>query len=162
MENLSNWYVRLSRKRYWGGDYSQDKISAYQTLYTCLETVAVLASPIAPFYMDKLYRDLNSVTGRFSGSVHLADFPEADDALIDRALEERMELAQQISSMVLGLRRKVQLRVRQPLSKLIVPILNEEMVKQLDAVKPIILSEVNVKELETSRIRQAFWSNVST
>lgn len=148
VENLSNWYVRLSRKRYWGGDYSQDKISAYQTLYTCLETVAVLASPIAPFYMDKLYRDLNSVTGRFSGSVHLADFPEADDALIDRALEERMELAQQISSMVLGLRRKVQLRVRQPLSKLIVPILNEEMVKQLDAVKPIILSEVNVKELE--------------
>lgn len=148
IENLSNWYVRLSRKRYWGGEYSQDKVSAYQTLYTCLETVALLSAPIAPFYMEKLYGDLNRVTGRHSGSVHLADFPKADEALIDRSLEERMELAQQISSMVLGLRRKVQLRVRQPLSKLIVPILDESMIAQLDAVKNIILSEVNVKEIE--------------
>ena len=148
IENLSNWYVRLSRKRYWGGEYSQDKISAYQTLYTCLETVAVLSAPIAPFYMEKLFNDLNSVTGRQSGSVHLATFPKTNEALIDKALEERMELAQKISSMVLGLRRKVQLRVRQPLSKLIIPILNDEMISQLDAVKHIILSEVNVKEIE--------------
>lgn len=148
IENLSNWYVRLSRKRFWGGSYSQDKISAYQTLYKCLETVAVLASPIAPFYMDQLFGDLNKVTRRFRGSVHLTNFPEADAEVIDKELEERMELAQKISSMVLGLRRKVQLRVRQPLSKLIVPILNEEMVKHLDAVKNIILSEVNVKEIE--------------
>lgn len=148
IENLSNWYVRLSRKRYWGGEYSQDKISAYQTLYTCLETVSVLAAPIAPFYMDKLYGDLNRVTGRHTGSIHLTDFPKANDQVIDSTLEERMELAQQISSMVLGLRRRVQLRVRQPLSKLIVPILNDTMIRQLDAVKNIILSEVNVKEIE--------------
>lgn len=148
IENLSNWYVRLSRKRYWGGEYSQDKISAYQTLYTCLETVAILSAPIAPFYAEKLFGDLNKVTGRHNGSVHLADFPKADETLIDSALEERMELAQKISSMVLGLRRKVQLRVRQPLSKLIIPILNDNMISQLDAVKNIILSEVNVKEIE--------------
>lgn len=148
IENLSNWYVRLSRKRYWGGEYSQDKISAYQTLYKCLETVSILSAPIAPFYMEQLFHDLNQVTGRFSGSVHLTDFPKADETIIDKDLEERMELAQQVSSMVLGLRRKVQLRVRQPLSKLIVPILNNEMVYQLDAVKNIILSEVNVKDIE--------------
>lgn len=148
IENLSNWYVRLSRKRYWGGEYSADKISAYQTLYTCLETVAILSAPIAPFYMEKLFGDLNKVSGRYSGSVHLTTFPKVDETLIDSALEERMELAQQISSMVLGLRRKVQLRVRQPLSKLIIPILNEGMIGQLDAVKNIILSEVNVKEIE--------------
>lgn len=148
IENLSNWYVRLSRKRYWGGEYSQDKISAYQTLYICLETIAILSAPIAPFYMEKLFGDLNKVAGRHSGSVHLADFPKADEKLIDNELEERMELAQQISSMVLGLRRKVQLRVRQPLSKLIIPILNDHMIRQLDAVKNIILSEVNVKEIE--------------
>ncbi len=148
IENLSNWYVRLSRKRYWGGEYSQDKISAYQTLYTCLETIAILSAPIAPFYMEKLFNDLNSVTGRHSGSVHLATFPKANENLINKALENRMELAQNISSMVLGLRRKVQLRVRQPLSKLIIPILNDEMIPQLEAVKNIILSEVNVKEIE--------------
>ena len=148
IENLSNWYERLSRKRYWGGEYSQDKISAYQTLYTCLETIAILSAPIAPFYMEKLFGDLNKVTGRHSGSVHLTDFPKADEKLIDNKLEERMELAQQISSMVLGLRRKVQLRVRQPLSKLIIPILNDHMIRQQDAVKNIILSEVNVKEIE--------------
>lgn len=148
IENLSNWYVRLSRKRYWGGEYSPDKISAYQTLYTCLETVSLLAAPIAPFYMEQLFGDLNAVTRHFKGSVHLAKFPVADDTLINKELEERMEMAQQISSMVLGLRRKVQLRVRQPLSKLIVPILNDSMVQQLDAVRNIILSEVNVKEIE--------------
>lgn len=148
IENLSNWYVRLSRKRYWGGEYSPDKISAYQTLYTCLETVSLLAAPIAPFYMEQLFGDLNAVTHHFKGSVHLAKFPVADDTLINKELEERMEMAQQISSMVLGLRRKVQLRVRQPLSKLIIPILNDSMVQQLDAVRNIILSEVNVKEIE--------------
>lgn len=148
IENLSNWYVRLSRKRYWGGEQTTDKLSAYQTLYTCLETVAILSSPIAPFYMDQLFQDLNKVTGHYSTSVHLVDFPVADDAMIDKQLEERMDMAQQVSSMVLGLRRKVQIRVRQPLCKLLIPILNEEMTTQLDAVKNIILSEVNVKEIE--------------
>ena len=148
IENLSNWYVRLSRKRYWGGEYSEDKVSAYQTLYTCLETVAILSAPIAPFYMDRLFGDLNRATVRRGGSVHLTDFPVVHPELIDSDLEERMELAQKISSMVLGLRRKVQLRVRQPLNKLIIPILNDAMVRQLEAVKGIILSEVNVKEIE--------------
>lgn len=148
IENLSNWYVRLSRKRYWGGEQNQDKLSAYQTLYTCLETVAILSSPIAPFYMDRLFKDLNRVTGRYTTSVHLVNFPVANDSMIDKQLEERMNMAQQISSMVLGLRRKVQIRVRQPLCKLLIPILNEEMTSQLDAVKNIILSEVNVKEIE--------------
>lgn len=148
IENLSNWYVRLSRKRYWGGEFTKDKISAYQTLYKCLETVAVLASPIAPFYTDRLFNDLNQVSGRFRGSVHLTAFPVADESLINKELEERMEMAQQISSMVLGLRRKVQIRVRQPLSKLMIPVLSNEMSAQLEAVKDIILSEVNVKEVE--------------
>lgn len=148
IENLSNWYVRLSRKRYWGGEFTKDKISAYQTLYKCLETVAVLASPIAPFYTDRLFNDLNQVSGRFCGSVHLTAFPIANESLINKELEERMEMAQQISSMVLGLRRKVQIRVRQPLSKLMIPVLSNEMSTQLEAVKDIILSEVNVKEIE--------------
>ena len=148
IENLSNWYVRLSRKRYWGGEQNVDKLSAYQTLYTCLETVAILASPIAPFYMDRMFRDLNAVTGRYHGSVHVADFPVAHVEMIDKQLEERMGMAQEISSMVLGLRRKVQIRVRQPLAKLLVPILDDAMPAQLDAVKQIILSEVNVKEME--------------
>jgi len=148
IENLSNWYVRLSRKRYWGGEQTTDKLSAYQTLYTCLETVAILSSPIAPFYMDRLFTDLNKVTGRYTTDVHLVDFPVANESMIDKQLEERMEMAQQISSMVLGLRRKVQIRVRQPLCKLLIPILNDEMTTQLDAVKNIILSEVNVKEIE--------------
>lgn len=102
IENLSNWYVRLSRKRYWGGEYSTDKISAYQTLYTCLETVALLAAPIAPFYMEQLFTDLNKVSGHYKSSVHLAQFPTANESLINTQLEERMQLAQQISSMVLG------------------------------------------------------------
>ena len=148
IENLSNWYVRLSRKRYWGGEYSTDKISAYQTLYTCLETVALLAAPIAPFYMEQLFTDLNKVSGHYKCSVHLAQFPTANESLINTQLEERMQLAQQISSMVLGLRRKVQIRVRQPLSKLMIPLLNEDMKHQLEAVKHIILSEVNVKAIE--------------
>lgn len=148
MENLSNWYVRLSRKRFWGGEYSQDKISAYQTLFKCLETVSLLASPIAPFYMEQLFRDLNAVTGRFKGSVHLSTFPTVDESCINKTLEEQMEMAQKISSMVLGLRRKVQIRVRQPLSKLMIPILSEAMIARIDAVKNIILSEVNVKNIE--------------
>ena len=122
-ENLSNWYVRLNRKRYWGGDYDQDKISAYQTLYTCLETIAVLASPIAPFYMDKLFCDLNKVSGKHSeSSVHLTQFPKYNEELIDPDLEERMNIAQTVSSMVLGLRRKVSIKVRQPLNKLMIPL----------------------------------------
>ena len=148
-ENLSNWYVRLCRKRYWGGEYDTDKISAYQTLYKCLETISVLGSPIAPFFMDRLFLDLNSVTKRYTeSSVHLVDFPVADESVIDKALEERQDMAQKISSMVLGLRRKVKIRVRQPLSKIMVPILDESMIPQLEAVKGIILSEINVKEME--------------
>ncbi|MDR1757223.1 MAG: isoleucine--tRNA ligase [Culturomica sp.] len=148
IENLSNWYVRLSRKRYWGGEYSTDKISAFQTLYNCLETVAILASPIAPFYAEQLFGDLNRGSHRLTGSVHLAKFPVADESRIDRPLEERMRLAQQISSMVLGLRRKVQIKVRQPLSRLLIPVFDPEMQRRLEAVKNIILSEVNVKEIE--------------
>ena len=148
IENLSNWYVRLSRKRYWGGEFTKDKLSAYQTLYTCLETVALLSAPIAPFYMEQMFGDLNSVTGKHQGSVHLAAFPVADTRLIDKKLEEKMQLAQQISSMVLGLRRKVQIRVRQPLSKVMIPLMSEGMKEQIEAVKNIILSEINVKEIE--------------
>ncbi len=142
-ENLSNWYVRLCRKRFWNSD-----IAAYQTLYQCLEKVAIMAAPIAPFYMDKLFRDLNSVTGKHKGSVHLTDLPKVEESLIDIELEKRMELAQDISSMVLGLRRKVQIRVRQPLAKMMVPITDEAMRVRLDAVKSLILSEVNVKDIE--------------
>lgn len=148
IENLSNWYVRLSRKRYWGGEFTKDKLSAYQTLYTCLETVALLSAPIAPFYMEQVFGDLNSVTGKHQGSVHLAAFPVADTRLIDKKLEEKMQLAQQISSMVLGLRRKVQIRVRQPLSKVMIPLMSEGMKEQIEAVKNIILSEINVKEIK--------------
>ena len=140
--------MRLNRKRFWGGQYDNDKIAAYQTLYTCLETVAVLGSPIAPFYMDLLYRDLTQATGRAATSVHLAQFPKADASAIDTDLEERMALAQRISSMVLGLRRKVSLKVRQPLSKIMVPIHSEKMRRQIEAVKPIIMTEVNVKDIE--------------
>jgi len=148
-EHLSNWYVRLSRRRFWKGDYSQDKISAYQTLYTCLETLASLSAPIAPFYMDRLYADLNQVTGKQeSVSVHLAPFPVADEGLIDRDLEERMELAQKISSMVLSLRKKSNIRVRQPLNKIMIPVNNERFLEHLKAVENLILSEVNVKEVE--------------
>lgn len=148
-ENLSNWFVRLSRKRYWGGEYSQDKISAYQTLYTCLTTVAKLMAPIAPFYADQLYSDLNKVTVKETDqSVHLVDFPAFDEALIDKDLEEKMEIAQRASSMILALRRKEKLKVRQPLAKIMVPVLNPHFKEQFDAVSSIILAEVNVKEVE--------------
>ncbi|HHJ10139.1 MAG TPA: isoleucine--tRNA ligase [Bacteroidetes bacterium] len=149
IENLSNWYVRLTRKRYWGGEYSKDKIAAYQTLYTCLETVAILAAPIAPFYMDRIFTDLNGITGRYPvDSVHLTDFPEPDESLIDKDLEERMMIAQKVSSMVLGLRRKVNIKVRQPLNKIMLPVSDENFRKKFEAVKNLILSEVNVKEVE--------------
>ncbi|MCK9205858.1 MAG: DUF5915 domain-containing protein, partial [Salinivirgaceae bacterium] len=149
IDNLSNWYVRLNRKRFWGGEYNNDKIAAYQTLYTCLETVAVLASPIAPFYTDRLFKDLSAATGRNQGmSVHLTRFPVENDSFIDQDLEERMNMAQRISSMVLGLRRKVNLKVRQPLNKIMIPVLNENTARQLDAVKNIILAEVNIRTME--------------
>jgi isoleucyl-tRNA synthetase len=148
-ENLSNWYVRLSRKRFWGGEYDADKISAYQTLYTTLETIAKLMAPIAPFYSDQLYRDLNKVARReVDQSVHLTRFPVSDDSLVDKALEERMELAQKASSMVLGLRRKEKIKVRQPLARIIVPVLSERFRKQFEAIENIVLSEVNVKAVE--------------
>ncbi len=148
-ENLSNWFVRLSRKRYWGGEYSTDKILAYQTLYTCLATVAKLMAPIAPFYSDLLFSDLNKATGKETDqSIHLIDFPEFNTKLIDKDLEEKMAIAQKASSMILALRRKEKLKVRQPLAKIIVPILNPKFQEQFDAVKNIILAEVNVKEVE--------------
>lgn len=148
-ENLSNWFVRLSRKRYWGGEFTDDKISAYQTLYTCLETVAKLMAPIAPFFADLLYTDLNKVTQKeVDQSVHLASFPLYFENLVDKDLEEKMDIAQKASSMILALRRKEKLKVRQPLAKIIVPVLNQRFHAQFDAVKNIILTEVNVKEVE--------------
>ncbi|MBR6227289.1 MAG: isoleucine--tRNA ligase [Bacteroidales bacterium] len=146
---LSNWFVRLSRRRFWKSDDNDDKLSAYQTLYTCLETVAILGSPIAPFFSDQLYRDLNNVTGRNKAeSVHLTDFPVANTSFIDKALEERMEAAQLISSMVLSLRKKTNIRVRQPLSKIMIPVKDETMKAQLEKVSHLIMSEVNIKEIE--------------
>jgi isoleucyl-tRNA synthetase len=148
-EHLSNWYVRLSRRRFWKGNYSHDKISAYQTLYTCLDTVARLMSPIAPFFSEQLYLDLNKVSGKDQHeSVHLTHFPIADTTMIDKALEERMQMAQQISSMVLSLRKKSNIRVRQPLNKIMIPVLNADMQLQLEKVADLILSEVNVKTIE--------------
>ena len=143
-DNLSNWYVRLGRKRFWGGDMNQDKLSAYQTLYEVLKNVAVLAAPIAPFYMDQLYLDL--VPG--AESVHYVLMPDADASVIDTDLEERMALAQTATSMVLALRRKVSIKVRQPLSKIVIPVLSDKVRGQLEAVKKLILNEVNVKEAE--------------
>ena len=148
-ENLSNWYVRLNRKRYWGGDYDSDKIAAYQTLFQCLETVSRLAAPMAPFYMDQLFRDLNITTGRHNeDSVHLAVFPEHDPDLIDKDLEDRMDIAQKISSMILGLRRKVGIKVRQPLARIMVPVTEKSFRDKFESVKDLILAEVNVKEVE--------------
>ena len=147
--HLSNWYVRLSRRRFWRSDDSKDKLSAYQTLYTCLETVARLSSPIAPFFSEQLYRDLNNATGRNAAeSVHLTDFPVADEKLIDKDLEERMEAAQLISSLVLSLRKKANIRVRQPLSKIMIPVANEAMKAQLEKISHLIMSEVNIKGIE--------------
>ena len=148
-DHLSNWYVRLNRRRFWGGGMTTDKLSAYQTLYTCLETVAKLMAPIAPFYADRLYGDLIAVTGRESAeSVHLADFPVCDEAMIDKELEERMQIAQDISSMTLALRRKVNIKVRQPLHTLLVSAVDEHQHAAVEAVQDIILNEVNVKELK--------------
>ena len=147
--HLSNWYVRLSRRRFWRSDDDKDKLSAYQTLYTCLETVARLSSPIAPFFSEQLYRDLNNVTGKNAAeSVHLTDFPVADKSLIDKALEERMEAAQLVSSLVLSLRKKANIRVRQPLSKIMIPVANETMKSQLEKISHLIMSEVNIKGIE--------------
>ncbi|MBO4590925.1 MAG: isoleucine--tRNA ligase [Bacteroidaceae bacterium] len=147
-DNLSNWYVRLCRKRFWGTGYTKDKLAAYQTLYACLETVARLMAPIAPFYADKLYMDLVAVTGHDDVcSVHLAKFPVADDSVIDKELEARMELAQKISSMGLALRKKSNIIVKQPLQKLMIPV-NAEMQERLEAVKSLIMNEVNVKEID--------------
>ena len=149
-DNLSNWYVRLNRKRFWGNAMSEDKLSAYQTLYTCLETVAKLMAPIAPFYADLLYKDLTSVTGRDNDqvSVHLTLFPVADENLIDKELEARMQMAQKVTSMVLALRRKVNIKVRQPLQSIMVPVVDDEQKRHIEAVKDLILNEVNVKEIK--------------
>lgn len=148
-DNLSNWYVRLNRKRFWGGGMTADKLSAYQTLYTCLETVAKLMAPIAPFYADMLYMDLVKVTGRDSVvSVHLAKFPKADASVIDTELEARMQMAQSVTSMVLALRRKVNIKVRQPLQCIMIPVVDEAQRAHIEAVKNLIMSEVNVKELQ--------------
>jgi isoleucyl-tRNA synthetase len=147
-DHLSNWYVRLNRKRFWGGEYDTDKISAYQTLYTCLETVARLMAPISPFYADKLYNDLIKATGKGNDvSVHLADFPTYRAELVDKTLEERMQLAQEISSMVLSLRKKENIKVRQPLSKIMLPVKDQTVRENIEAVKALILNEVNVKEI---------------
>ena len=147
-DNLSNWYVRLNRRRFWGGGMTTDKLSAYQTLYTCLETVAKLMAPIAPFYADQLFLDLIAVTGREQvESVHLSDFPVYDEAKIDKQLEERMQIAQDVSSMVLALRRKVNIKVRQPLHTLMIPVVDAHQQESIEAVKGLILNEVNVKEM---------------
>ena len=147
-ENLSNWYVRLNRKRFWGGGMTEDKLAAYQTLYTCLETVASLSAPFAPFISERIFRDLNAVSGRHEGSVHLAQYPAADPSLADKELEETMSLAQRVSSMVLALRRKVNIKVRQPLGKILIPVLDPAMGRHIEAVRPLIMNEVNVKRIE--------------
>lgn len=148
-EHLSNWYVRLCRRRFWKGDYTEDKISAYQTLYTCLDTISRLMSPIAPFFSERLFLDLNAATSREKAeSVHLTDFPDYHEALVDKALEERMALAQDVSSMVLSLRKKVGINVRQPLNKILLPVLDSEFEAKIDRVKELILSETNIKNIE--------------
>lgn len=148
-EHLSNWYVRLSRRRFWKGEYTEDKVAAYQTLYTCLESIAIIMSPIAPFFSDRLFCDLNQCSGRRKvNSVHLANFPESNAALIDKHLEQRMELAQQISSMVLALRKKVNIRVRQPLQKILLPVQDAGFQEMVSSIEELILAEVNVKEIE--------------
>ncbi|MCH5177068.1 MAG: isoleucine--tRNA ligase, partial [Prevotellaceae bacterium] len=149
IDNLSNWYVRLNRKRFWAGEMNEDKLSAYQTLYTCLETVAKLIAPIAPFYADRLYHDLIDVTGRDTAtSVHLAQFPKADEALIDKELETQMELAQKLTSMVLSLRKKEKIAVIQPLGIIAIPVQSAQMKEHVERMKQLILDEVNVKELQ--------------
>ncbi|HEY1063112.1 MAG TPA: isoleucine--tRNA ligase [Daejeonella sp.] len=148
-EHLSNWYVRLCRRRFWKGEYTEDKISAYQTLYTCLSTIAKLMSPVAPFFSDRLFIDLNKATGKEKViSVHLADFPVYNKALVDKDLEERMALAQDISSLILSLRKKVSINVRQPLSKAMIPVLDKSFKAKVEKVKDLILSETNLKSIE--------------
>ena len=147
-DNLSNWYVRLNRKRFWGGEMDEDKLAAYQTLYTCLETVALLMAPFAPFYAHRLYSDLAGTTGKSDKSVHLALFPQVDETLIDAALEHRMQLAQTVTSMVLALRRKADLKVRQPLQAIMIPPVNAAQKADIQAMSDLILTEVNVKELK--------------
>ena len=148
-EQLSNWYVRLCRRRFWKGEYEQDKISAYQTLYECLETVIQLTAPIAPFFSDAIFSNLNSVTGKHQvASIHHANFPVANDTFIDAALEERMQLAQDVCSLVLSLRKKVNIKVRQPLQKILIPVLDPAMKDQLVLIQDLITAEVNVKEIE--------------
>ena len=148
-EHLSNWFVRLSRRRFWKGEYTEDKISAYQTLYTCLNTIAKLMSPVAPFFSDRLFQDLNDVTKKEQiSSVHLADFPVYHKNLVDKPLEERMALAQDISSMVLSLRKKTSINVRQPLNKILLPVLNKHFKEHVEKVKELILSETNIKSIE--------------
>ncbi len=148
-DDVSNWYVRLNRKRFWKGEYNEDKIAAYQTLYTCLETIAKLAAPIAPFFMDRLFLDLNNTSKKEKvDSVHLTSFPISNEKIIDTDLEERMQLAQRVSSLVHSLRKKHSIRVRQPLSKLLIPVLQEKIKKQITAVQDLILTEVNVKQIE--------------
>ena len=148
-DNLSNWYVRLNRKRFWGGEFTQDKLSAYQTLYTCLETVAKLMAPISPFYSDRLYTDLITATGRDNVvSIHLAEFPKYQEEMIDKELEARMQMAQDVTSMVLALRRKVNIKVRQPLQCIMIPVVDEEQKVHIEAVKALIMNEVNVKDIK--------------
>jgi isoleucyl-tRNA synthetase len=148
-EHLSNWYVRLCRRRFWKGEYEQDKISAYQTLYECLETIVRLMAPISPFFSDAVFRNLNAVTGKFKvSSVHHADFPVANEAVIDNSLEERMQLAQDVCSLVLSLRKKVNIKVRQPLQKVMIPVLDAGMKTQLEKIEDLIKAEVNVKEMQ--------------
>src|SRR5690606_25848162 len=155
LENLSNWYVRLGRRRYWKGSYNEDKISAYQTLYTCLETIAKLGAPIAPFYMDRLYKDLTEGLNpevkekrKVAESVHLTDFPVSDESLIDSDLERKMQRAQTVASLVLSLRQKEKIKVRQPLQKIMIPVITESEREDILSVEDLIKSEVNVKEIE--------------
>ena len=155
-DNLSNWYVRLCRRRFWKGDYTEDKISAYQTLYTCLETVAKISAPIAPFFMDRLFQGLNAATGKDRAeSVHLTDFPRVDEALIDQNLVEKTHLAQTITSMVFSLRKKENIKVRQPLQKVMIPVLDAKTEEQILAVSELIKQEVNVKELQLINAEEA-------
>jgi isoleucyl-tRNA synthetase len=148
-EQLSNWYVRLCRRRFWKGEYEKDKISAYQTLYECLETLSLLMAPIAPFFSDWLYGNLNSITKRFDAqSVHLAEYPVVDEGIIDTDLEERMQLAQDISSLVLSIRKKVNVKVRQPLQKILIPVMDTHMQGQIKKIEELVKNEVNVKNIE--------------
>jgi len=148
-DHLSNWYVRLCRRRFWKGEYTEDKISAYQTLYQCMSTITKLMAPVAPFFADWMYQNLNDATKLEKHlSVHLADFPDVDEQAIDKALEQRMDYAQRISSLVLSLRKKDKLRVRQPLQKILIPILDNKFKEQVEQIKDLVLSEVNIKEIE--------------